>query len=411
VSVPRTACRLCRTKLTAPFLDLGMSPLANSLLPPEYANKMEPFYPLAVYACPKCWLVQLPRTVSPARIFRHYAYFSSYSSSWLAHARAYADRMIAERQLTAGSRVLELASNDGYLLQFFRDRGVPVLGIEPAANVANAAEERGIPTRVSFFGARVAAGLVEEGFAADLLVANNVFAHVPDLNDFVSGIKAVLKPTGLATLEFPHLLKLLDEVQFDTIYHEHYSYFSLIAASAAFAAHKLEVVDVEELGTHGGSLRVHVTHAGARAASPAVEALRTREREAGLTRASTYAAFGERVAKIKHDLLTLLIDLRRQGKRVAGYGAAAKGATLLNYCGIRTDFLEFVADKSPHKQGHLMPGVHVPVVSPDVIRTEKPDVVLILPWNLKTEITGELADVRGWGGRFLVPIPRPEWVA
>ena len=407
----RISCRVCRAKLESPFLDLGMSPLANSLLLPEYANKVENFFPLAVYVCTKCWLVQLPKTVSPARIFTHYAYFSSYSTGWLDHAKAYVERMTRERSLSKESRVVELASNDGYLLQFFHERGVPVLGIEPAANVAAKAQERGIETRVTFFNARVAAALVEEGLSADLLVANNVFAHVPDLNDFVSGIKTILKPGGLATLEFPHLLKLLDEVQFDTIYHEHYSYFSLTAAERAFATAKLAVVDVEELPTHGGSLRVHVMHAGARAPAPAVAALREAEREAGLTRASTYAAFGDRVAGIKRDLLALLIDLKRQGKRIAGYGAAAKGTTLLNYCGIRSDFLDFVADKSPHKQGLLMPGVHVPVVAPDVIRSVKPDAVLILPWNLTREITAELADVKSWGGRFVVPIPTPQVLA
>lgn len=404
----RVSCRVCRAKLEAPFLDLGMSPLANSLLLPEYANKPESFFPLALYVCTKCWLVQLPKTVSPARIFTHYAYFSSYSTFWLDHAKAYVERMTRERNLGRDSKVVELASNDGYLLQFFHERGVPVLGIEPAANVAAKAQERGIETRVTFFNARVAAGLVEEGQSADLLVANNVFAHVPDLNDFVAGIKAILKPTGLATLEFPHLLKLLDETQFDTIYHEHYSYFSLTAAERAFAAAKLAVVDVEELPTHGGSLRVHVMHAGARAPADSVARLRDREREAGLTSFSTYTAFGDKVAGIKRDLLGVLIDLKRQGKRLAGYGAAAKGTTLLNYCGIRQDFLAFIADKSPHKQGLLMPGVHIPVVSPDVIRSEKPDVIVILPWNLTREITGELADIRGWGGKFLVPIPKPE---
>ena len=406
----KITCRLCRARLDTPFLDLGMSPLANALLPPEYATKSEPFFPLAVYVCQACWLVQLPKTVTPARIFRHYAYFSSYSTTWLEHCRAYAERMVRERKLTRDSRVVELASNDGYLLRFFHDQSIPVLGIEPAANVAAVAQERGIDTRVTFFGARVAAGLVAEGVRADLIAANNVFAHVPDLNDFTAGIKTLLAPAGLATLEFPHLLNLLGEVQFDTIYHEHYSYFSLIAAERAFAGHGLAVVDVEELPTHGGSLRVHVAHAGAAEVSGRVDLLRDRERAAGLADLATYRAFGHAVEAIKRDLLALLIDLKRQGKRIAGYGAAAKGATLLNYCGIRTDFLEFVADKSPHKQGHLMPGVHVPVVSPERLRAERPDIVVILPWNLKREIMGELADVAGWGGRFLVPIPRPEVV-
>lgn len=400
-------CRFCGAGLRHVFVDLGMSPLCESYLAPEQLNQMEPFYPLRVYVCESCLLVQLQEYVSPAEIFTEYAYFSSYSDSWLDHARRYCETMIERFRLNARSLVVELASNDGYLLQYFVQRGIPVLGIEPAANVAQAAADKQVPTLVRFFGQELAQSLAAEGKPADLLLGNNVLAQVPDLNSFVKGMKILLKPDGVITLEFPHLLRLMEEVQFDTIYHEHFSYFSFLTTERILAAHGLTAFDVEELPTHGGSLRVYATHAATAAARPGprVEELRAREQAAGLTRLETYAGFGERVKETKRQLLEFLIGVRRQGKSVAGYGAPGKGNTLLNYCGIRTDFLDYTVDRNPYKHQKALPGTHIPIYHPDRIRETRPDYVLILPWNLKDEIMQQLSYIREWGGKFVVAIP------
>jgi SAM-dependent methyltransferase len=368
---------------------------------------MEPFYPLHAFVCEGCFLVQLEEYVSPAEIFTEYAYFSSYSDSWVEHARRYAEAMIRRLGLDAQSRVVELASNDGYLLQHFVRAGIPVLGIEPAANVAKVAVQKGIPTLVRFFGRDTARDIAEEVGRADLLLGNNVLAHVPRLNDFVAGMKVLLKPGGVITMEFPHLYRLMEGNQFDTIYHEHFSYFSFFTAEKVFAAHGLTLFDVEELPTHGGSLRIYARHAENRAlpVSAAVDTLRRRELEAGVTRLETYASFDERVKETKRALLEFLIRAKRAGKRLAGYGAPGKGNTLLNYCGIRTDFLDYTVDRSPYKQGKFTPGTRIPILHPDKIAQTRPDYVFILPWNLKDEIVRQMAHVRDWGGKFVMPIP------
>jgi len=383
-----------------------MSPLANSYLPPEAANSMEPFYPLRALVCEKCFLVQLEEFETPERIFSDYAYFSSYSSSWLEHSRRYAEQMIERFGLGGASHVVEIASNDGYLLQFFHERQIPVLGIEPAANVAKVALQKGIPTLVEFFGARAAQSLAAES-AADLLIGNNVLAHVPDLNDFLAGIKILLKPGGVITMEFPHLMRLIEENQWDTIYHEHFSYFSFLTVSRVFEAHGLALFDVEELPTHGGSLRVYGAHAedAEKPEGEAARELRERERGAGYERLETYLGYGRRVEQDKRQILGFLIGLKEQDLRVVGYGAPAKGNTLLNYCGVRRDFIEYTCDLNPHKQGHFLPGSHIPIRSPDVLREDRPDVVLILPWNLKDEIVQQLSFIREWGGRFAARTP------
>jgi SAM-dependent methyltransferase len=418
----RHRCRFCGAPLSRTFVDLGLSPLANSYVEPDALDAPETFHPLKAYVCEGCFLVQLPPAARPDEIFSDYAYFSSVSTSWVEHARRYAEAAAERFGLGADSLVLEIASNDGYLLRHFRRRGVPVLGIEPAGNVARAAEAAGIPTRNEFFGAALARELAAEGVRPDLVVGNNVLAHVPELNDFVAGIATVLAEDGLATFEFPHLLRLIDELQFDTIYHEHFSYFSLLTVSKVFAAHGLELFDVEEIPTHGGSLRIYSRHARPRASGAAravrsrrvaedaeardrVETLLRREREARLLDPTTYDAFGEKVRGVKHDLLRFLLGTRERGERVVGYGAPAKGNTLLNYCGIGPDLLEVTADLSPHKQGRYLPGTRIPIVTPDRLRELRPDYVLILPWNLKDEITEQMADVRDWGGRFVVAIP------
>ncbi|KAB2966702.1 MAG: class I SAM-dependent methyltransferase [Thermoanaerobaculia bacterium] len=402
-------CRACAAPLERVFVDLGSSPLANSYLEPARIAAAEPFYPLTVYVCERCWLCQLPEAASPAEIFGDYAYFSSYSTSWLEHARRYVEAMIARFGLDRSHQVVEIASNDGYLLRWFRERGVPVLGVEPAANVAAAARELGIPTEVRFFGLETARDLVARGHAADLALGNNVLAHVPDLDDFVAGVAALLKPGGLATFEFPHLVRLVAENQFDTIYHEHFSYFSLVAVERVVAARGLELFDVEELPTHGGSLRIYLQRRGAgRPVSPAVAELAARERALGVETSGYYESFAEQVRETKRGLLEFLIRARREGKRVVGYGAPAKGNTLLNYCGVRTDFLDFTVDRSPHKQGRYLPGTRIPILAPEAIFEAKPDYVLILPWNLRDEIAGQMAAVRAWGGRFVVAIPRVE---
>jgi SAM-dependent methyltransferase len=402
----KAACRFCGAPLEAVFADLGMSPLANSYLPPERVDAMEPFYPLRALVCGKCFLVQLEEFETPEQIFSDYAYFSSYSSSWLEHSHRYAEQMIERLGLDERSQVVELASNDGYLLQFFRERQISVLGVEPAANVAEVAKEKGIPTVVEFFGEDVARSLAGES-AADLLLGNNVLAHVPDLNDFAAGMKVLLKPGGVITMEFPHLMRLIEENQWDTIYHEHFSYFSFLTVSAVFEAHGLRLFDVEELPTHGGSLRIYGAHAddAAKPETDAARELRERERAAGYESLETYLGYGRRVEEDKRQILRFLIELKEQGKRVVAYGAPAKGNTLLNYCGVRGDMIEYTCDLNPHKQGHYLPGSHIPIRSPEALREDKPDVVLILPWNLKDEIVAQLQFIGEWGGRFAARTP------
>jgi SAM-dependent methyltransferase len=384
-----------------------MSPLCESYLTAEQLNRMEPFYPLHVYVCEKCFLVQVQEYVSPEGIFTEYAYFSSYSDSWLAHMKAYADMITARLGLGRESRVVELGSNDGYLLQYFVAKGIPVLGVEPARNVAETAVARGVPTVVKLFGRQAARELAAEGVQADLVCGANVLAQVPDVNDFVGGIKLLLKPGGVVTVEFPHLMRLMDENQFDTIYHEHFSYFSFLTAERIFAMHGLTLFDVEELPTHGGSLRIYARHANdaSRPVSERATKLRAREESAGLERLETYASFTEQVHETKRRLLEFLIAARRKGKRIAGYGAPGKGNTLLNYCGIRTDFVEYTVDRNPYKHGRFLPGTHIPIYPPEKIHETRPDYVLILPWNLKDEIMEQSAYIRGWGGQFVVPIP------
>jgi 2-polyprenyl-3-methyl-5-hydroxy-6-metoxy-1,4-benzoquinol methylase len=405
-------CRFCRAPLSISFADLGMSPLSNAYLKPEQINQMEPFYPLHAWVCGSCFLVQLEQFESPERFFSDYAYFSSYSDSWLKHAADYTDQMIRRFGFNERSHVVEIASNDGYLLQYFVKRGVPVLGIEPAANVAQVAEKKGIPTLVRFFGTDTAKELAAASKQADLLLGNNVLAHVPDLNDFVRGMAILLKPQGVITMEFPHLLRLMAENQFDTIYHEHFSYFSFFTAEKVFAAHGITLFDVEEISTHGGSLRIFGRHASdaSKPGSSRVNNLRQQELGAGLGRIETYAAFAEQIKATKRALLRFLIGAKEEGKRVVGYGAPAKGNTLLNYCGVRADLLDYTVDRSPHKQGSFLPGTHIPILDPDRIAETRPDYVLILPWNLKDEIMEQMAHIRSWGGKFVVPIPTVEVV-
>ena len=401
-----STCRFCGASLEHSFADLGASPLSNSYLRPADLHRMEAVYPLHAYVCGTCFLVQLEEFQSPEQIFSDYAYFSSYSESWLRHAESYVAAMVARFGFGADSQVVEVASNDGYLLQHFVARGIPALGIEPAANVARVAEDKGVPTKIAFFGRNTARNLVEAGTRADLIVANNVLAHVPDLNDFVAALRVLLVEDGVITVEFPHLLKLIEEAQFDTIYHEHFSYFSLLTATAVFAAHGLCVFDVDELPTHGGSLRLYAGHAGGpHPVSDAVAALCARETAAGLGRIETYEGFGERVKEVKRKLLSFLIGAKADGKSLVAYGAAAKGNTLLNYCGVRGDFIDYVVDANPHKQGLYLPGTRIPILAPERIRETRPDYLLILPWNLSDEIMEACAYIREWGGRFVVPIP------
>jgi SAM-dependent methyltransferase len=368
---------------------------------------MEPFYPLHVKVCEQCFLVQLEQYVSAEHIFTEYAYFSSFSDSWLKHASSYVDMISSRLRLDNKSLVVELASNDGYLLQYFVQRNIPVLGVEPAANVAKAAEQKGVSTLIKFFGCQTALEMVANGRMADLVIGNNVLAQVPDINDFVGGIRIILKPGGVATLEFPHLVRLMRENQYDTIYHEHFSYFSLISAEKIFAAHGLVLFDVDEIPTHGGSLRIYLRHVEdiTKPVTSTVTNLRERELTAGLNRMEAYASFSEQVMESKRKLLELLIGLRRQGKRVSGYGAPGKGNTLLNYCGIRTDFLEFTVDRNPYKQGRFLPGTHIPIYPVEEINKRRPDYIFILPWNLKDEIVAQLSYAREWGTKFIVPIP------
>ena len=400
-------CRFCSEPLRHTFVDLGMSPLCESYVTAEQLNRAEPFYPLHAYVCAKCFLVQVQEYVSPAEIFTEYAYFSSYSDSWLAHARAYAEMITDRFGLTAASRVIEVGSNDGYLLQHFVAKGMSVLGVEPARNVAAVAIARGVPTVTKLFGRETASELVAEGTQADLLCGANVLAQVPDVNDFVAGMKLLLTAGGVITIEFPHLIRLIEENQFDTIYHEHFSYFSFMTAERIFAKHGLTLFDVEELPTHGGSLRVYARHAedSSRPVSEWATKLRGREESAGLTRLDRYASFTEQVHETKRRLLEFLILAKRKGKRIVGYGAPGKGNTLLNYCGIRTDFLDYTVDRNPYKQGKFLPGTHIPIHPPEKIRETRPDYVLVLPWNLKDEIMAQVSYIRGWGGQFVVPIP------
>jgi SAM-dependent methyltransferase len=401
-------CRFCGSPLTVSFCDLGMAPPSNAFLKNEELLCGETFLPLHAYVCSECYLVQLPEYRRREDIFKgDYAYFSSFSDSWLKHAKSYADYAAERFGLNARSLVIEVASNDGYLLQFFATRGIRTLGIEPSANVAEAARKLGIETLVDFFGKGLADKLVAQGRQADLLVGNNVLAHVPDLNDFAGGLKRLLAATGVVTMEFPHVLRLIDGNQFDTIYHEHFSYLSLSTVRRIFDANGLTIFDVEELPTHGGSLRIFARHRTG-ANSPAeerVDHLLAAEREFGLDRVSTYMAFAERTRETKRRLLQLLIDIKRGGKRIAAYGAAAKGNTLMNYCGIRGDFIDFAVDRSPHKQGLFLPGTHIPVLHPDAVKEARPDFLLILPWNLRDEIMEQMSHVRLWGGKFIVPIP------
>ena len=400
-------CRLCENPLQHIFVDLGASPLANSYLKADQINQMEPFYPLRAYVCTQCYLVQVPVFQSSEAIFGEYAYFSSFSDSWLQHAKAYTESMIERFGFDAGSQVIEIASNDGYLLQYFAERGIPVLGIEPAKNVALAAQTAGIQTLVKFFGYRIAVELTQEDYYADLLIGNNVLAHVPDLNDFVKGMEAILKPQGVITMEFPHLMRLMAENQFDTIYHEHFSYFSFMTVNRLFAQHGLTIFDVEELTTHGGSLRIYARHTEDRSRDICehVEALLRREEQKGFKKLDLYLSFNQQVKSTKRSILDFLNRSKNTGKTLVGYGAPAKGNTLLNYCGIRTDYLEYTVDRSPHKQGHFLPGTHIPIYHPDKIKETRPHYVVILPWNLKDEIMHQMAHIRDWGGEFVTFIP------
>jgi len=400
-------CRFCKTALTDTVVDLGMSPLCESYLAADQLDRMEPFYPLHVRVCRACLLVQVGEYVGAEEIFTEYAYFSSFSSAWLKHAEEYVTSITERLKLDAKSFVVELASNDGYLLQYFVKRGIPCLGIEPAANVAKAAVERGVDTQVAFFGQDLGRELRAAGRMADLVLGNNVLAQVPDVNSFVAGVPEILKPSGTATFEFPHLQRLFEGNQFDTIYHEHFSYFSLITSEAIFARHGLTVFDVEELWTHGGSLRIFVRHASdtSRPLSARLLALREREEATGYRQIETYTRFEGQVRETKRKLLELLIKAKGEGKRIVGYGAPGKGNTLLNYCGIRSDFLDFTVDRNPYKQGKFLPGTHIPILDPSRIEAVRPDYIFILPWNFKDEIMAQLAHARDWGARFIVPIP------
>jgi hypothetical protein len=403
----KASCRFCNTALTTTFVDLGMSPPCQTHIEPQQLNDMERFYPLHAWVCHNCFLVQLEQYVAPDDIFSDYAYFSSYSDSWVEHARVYVDKMVDRLRLDKRSLVMEIASNDGYLLQHFVAKGVPCRGIEPAANVAEAAVAKGIPTTVKFFGRKSAEEIASEFGRPNLLLGNNVLAHVPDINDFVGGMKILLAPRGVITMEFPHLLKLMDENQFDTIYHEHFSYLSFGTVEAIFAHHGLRLFDVEQIPTHGGSLRIFGCHSNdtSHPNAESVAALRRHEADRGLKSLATYGAFEERVKETKRKLLGFLIDARARGKTVVGYGAPGKGNTLLNYCGIRTDFLDYTVDRSPHKQNRYTPGTHIPILAPEKIRETRPDYVLILPWNLQREISAQLAYIKEWQGKCVVPIP------
>jgi hypothetical protein len=406
-SLHHPKCRFCGSALEHVFVDLGMSPLCESILTAEQLNQMEPFYPLQVYVCERCFLVQLEAYVSPKEIFEEYDYFSSYSDSWVAHAKKYADLVTQRFGLNKKSLVVELASNDGYLLDHFVEKDIPVLGIEPAANVARVAIGKGILTLVKFFGETLACELARRGRYADLIVGNNVLAQVPDVNDFVEGVKILLKSDGVVTMEFPHLMQLIEQNQLDTIYHEHFSYFSLISAQAVFAAHGLTVFDVEQLRSHGGSLRIYACHAEdqSKSVSARMTELGDLERVKGYESLEVYSNFSEKARKTKRNILEFLINAKRQNKTIAGYGAPGKGNTLLNYCGIRSDFIEYTVDRNPYKHGKFTPGTHLPILPVEMIEQTQPDYLFVLPWNLKEEIIGQMSYIRRWGGKFVVPIP------
>jgi len=400
-------CRFCDKQLKYIFADLGVSPLANAYLTTEQINQMEPFFPLQAYVCERCFLVQLPVFQSSEEIFGEYAYFSSYSDSWLQHAKKYTESVIERFGLGIQSQVIEIASNDGYLLRYFLEKGFPVLGIEPAKNVAEAAIDIGIPTVVKFFGVQTAKELALEGKYADLLIGNNVLAHVPDVNDFIKGMKAILKSQGVITMEFPHLMRLIDENQFDTIYHEHFSYFSFTAVNRIFTHHYLKIFDVEELPTHGGSLRIYACHSEdhSKVTNERVNNLLEREEADGFENLKFYLTFNEKVKATKRSILYFMNKSKNEGKSIVGYGAPAKGNTLLNYCGIQKDYIDYTVDRSPHKQGYFLPGTHIPIYHPDKIKETQPNYIVILPWNLKDEIMQQMAYIREWNGRFVTLIP------
>ena len=401
-------CRFCNSQLRHIFVSLGSSPLSNGYLSKEQLQEREVFYPLEVYVCENCFLVQLQAFEAPANIFSDYAYFSSYSDTWLKHAQDYVEKIIPFLNIDKNSFVVEVASNDGYLLQYFAAKGIPVLGIEPARNVAEIARQKNIPTETSFFGVELANRLVSESKSADLILGNNVLAHVPDINDFVAGLKIILKPNGVITMEFPHLMNLVDKVQFDTIYHEHFSYFSFLTVKKIFESHGLTIFDVQELTTHGGSLRIYARHADnqARKISPQVFELKQREIKAGYVSIEFYLNFKDKVKQAKRDILDFLISAKRENKVIVGYGAPAKGNTLLNYCGIRDDFIDYTVDRSPHKQGRYLPGTHIFIDKPEKIRETRPDYVFIFPWNIKDEVMEQMSFIRQWGGKFVIPIPK-----
>lgn len=406
-------CRFCEHPLEESFCNLGKTPFSNSYLQKNDLQKGEVFYPLHAYVCSACHLVQLEEFQKPDQIFSDYAYFSSYSSTWLNHAKEYVNYMVEKYSYDSSKYVVEIASNDGYLLQYFKEKDVPVLGVEPAANVAKKAEEKGIPTLVRFFGVETAEQLVASGKKADLLIGNNVLAHVPDINDFVKGMKILLSPKGIITMEFSHLLKLIEENQFDTIYHEHFSYLSLLAVERIFGQHGLRIFDVHQLPTHGGSLRIFACHQedSTKLNQPAVASLKKLELESGLNNLDYYRAFENKVRKVKHELINKLVELKKEGKTIVGYGAPAKGNTLLNYCGVKTDFLDYTVDLSPHKQGLFLPGTHIPIYSPEKIKESKPDFILILPWNLKKEIMNQMKFVSDWNAQWIVPVPYLEIIS
>ena len=407
MGVTARLCRFCGTPVEQPFVDLGSTPLANAYLTKDQLAHPEPSYPLRAFVCPHCWLVQADSFVPPEDIFSHYAYFSSYSDSWVEHARQFTLAARERFGLNESSQVIEVASNDGYLLKHFVAAGIPVLGIEPAANVAEAARQIGVPTEARFFGQETAADLVARGLSADLIVANNVLAHVPDINDFVGGFARLLKPDGILSVEFPHLLRLIEGVQFDTVYHEHFYYLSLLAVEAVFAAHGLKVFDVEELPTHGGSLRVLACRAASvkYPVAPGLAKVRHDEQAAAFDQLQTYAAFQKRVAPIRTALIAFLKEAASKEQKVIAYGAAAKGNTLLNFCGVDTELIEYVVDRNPAKQGHFLPGSHLPILAPEAIEETRPDYVLILPWNIRHEVIASMDHIRQWGGRFVVAIP------
>ena len=410
MSTDQRGCRFCGEGLKHVVVDLGMSPLCQSQVERENLNRHEVFYPLRAYVCENCWLVQVHEHVAGEEIFSHYAYFSSFSDSWLSHASKYVDAITDRLQLNGSSHVVEVASNDGYLLQNFVNKGISCLGIEPAANVAQVAIDKGIPVDVSFFGVETATRIASEGRKANLLIANNCLAHVPDLNDFVGGMKVLLAAGGVINVEYPHLLNIIEQNHLDTIYQEHYCYHSLYTLEQVFAHHGMRIFDVEEIPTHGGSLRIHVSHDDdeTKPVSDAVHEIRQREIDRGLTTLSTFEAFAERVKHTKWNLVEFLISAKRDGKRVVGYGAPGKGNTMLNYCGIREDLIDFTVDRNPFKQDSFLVGSRIPVHAPEMIDEVKPDYVLIMPWNLRDEIVEQLQHIREWGGQFVVAIPELE---